>query len=69
MIPMESMGPGEGGQVVQEFGSELPKVFGGKLAPWISENTRWSFTGDLNAEIALSTPTDTPCIFVVVRRF
>ena len=69
MIPMEGMGPGEGGQVVQEFGSELPKVFGGVLAPWILESTRWSFTGDLNAEIFLSNPTDTPCIFVVVRRF
>ena len=69
MIPMEGMGPGEGGQVVQEFGSELPKVFGGKLPPWIMESTRWSFTGDLNAEIFLSNPTDTPCIFVVVRRF
>ena len=69
MIPMESMGPGEGGQVVQEFGSELPKVFGGVLAPWILESTRWGFTGDLNAEIQLSNSTDTPCIFVVVRRF
>ena len=69
MIPMENMGPGENGPVVQEFGSELPKVFGGVLAPWILESTRWGFTGDLNAEIQLSNSTDTPCVFVVVRRF
>lgn len=59
MIPMENTG--------QQLGSEIIKVLG-QMSPWV-QNATWAFTGDPGAEIQLNTATDTPCIFVAVRRF
>ena len=60
MIPMENTN--------QQLGSEIIKVFG-QIPPWIQNDVCWSFNGTPGAEIELNTATDTPCIFVVVRRF
>ena len=59
MIPMENTG--------QQLGSEIIKVLG-QMSPWV-QNATWTFTGTPGAEIQLNTATDTPCIFVAVRRF
>lgn len=59
MIPMENTD--------QQLGSEIIKVLG-QMSPWV-RNAAWAFTGDPDAEIQLNTATDTPCIFVAVRRF
>ena len=59
MIPMKNTD--------QQLGSEIIKVLG-QMSPWV-RNATWTFTGDPGKEIKLNTATDTPCIFVAVRRF
>ena len=59
MIPKEGSG--------QQFGSEIIKVLG-QIPAWV-QAANWAFTGTPGAEIELSVSPDTPCIFVVVRRF
>ena len=51
----------------QQLGSEIIKVLG-QMSPWVQIAT-WTFAGDPGKEIKLNGATDTPCIFVVVRRF
>ena len=59
MIPMENTD--------QQLGSEIIKVLG-QIPAWV-QNAAWTFTGTPGAEIDLGGSPDTPCIFVVVRRF
>ena len=59
MIPMKNTD--------QQLGSEIIKVLG-QMSPWV-QNATWTFTGDPGKEIKLNGATDTPCIFVAVRRF
>ena len=59
MIPMKNTD--------QQLGSEIIKVLG-QMSPWV-RNATWTFTGDPGKEIKVNTATDTPCIFVAVRRF
>ena len=46
---------------------EIKKVFG-QVPMWM-QIAEWTFNGEPGAEIQLNGATDTPCIFVVVRRF
>ena len=64
-IPNGEMGEGQ-----EAYGSELTKVFNGKLPAWLQDGTtNWVFSGTAGQEIELSTMTSTPCVFVLVRRF
>ena len=67
-IPMEGLGPGDGGAVVQELGSGFSS-FTGKLPTWVTSDLRWNFNDSLNEEALLSGPTTSQYVFVVVRRF
>ena len=51
----------------QQLGSEIIKVLG-QIPAWV-QSANWAFTGEEGREIELSVSPDTPCIFVVVRRF
>ena len=59
MIPMKNTD--------QQLGSEIIKVLG-QMSPWV-QNATWTFAGEPGKEIKLNGATDTPCIFVAVRRF
>ena len=59
MIPMA--------ETDQQLGSEIIKVLG-QIPAWV-QSAAWSYTGNPGAEIDLGGSPDTPCIFVVVRRF
>ena len=64
-IPNGEMGEGQ-----EAYGSELTKVFNGRLPAWLQDGTtNWVFSGTPGQEIELSTMTSTPCVFVLVRRF
>ena len=51
----------------QQLGSEIIKVLG-QIPAWV-QAAAWTFTGEKGREIDLGVSPDTPCIFVVVRRF
>lgn len=61
----DTMIPKEGSD--QQLGSEIIKVLG-QIPAWV-QVANWAFTGTPGREIELSVSPDTPCIFVVVRRF
>lgn len=61
---------GELGEGQEAYGSELTKVFNGRLPAWLQDGTtNWVFSETPGKEIELSTSTSTACVFVLVRRF
>ena len=58
------------GEGQEAYGSELTKVFNGRLPAWLQDGTtNWVFSETPGKEIELSTSTSTTCVFVLVRRF
>lgn len=67
LIPMDGLGEGDGGAIVQELGTEFVD-FGGGQPTWVNSTLRWAYESP-GKEFTMNADCDSRYIFAAVRRF